>query len=57
MPYTEIKEEVVDGKKKWCFRNKETGQRICSDSRQKAVLAMKARYYFAQEFSKEYGLE
>ncbi len=57
MPYTEIKEELVDGKKNWCFRNKETGQRICSDSREKAVKAMRARYAFAQEFSEEYGLE
>jgi len=44
MPYTEIKKEIVDGKEKWCFRNKETGQRICADTREKAVLAMKARY-------------
>jgi len=49
MPYTEIKEEMVDGKKKWCFRNKETRQRICADSREKAVLAMRARYAHAQE--------
>ena len=52
MPYTEIKEETVKGKRKWCFRNKETGQRICADSRQKAVLAMRARYAHAQEFSR-----
>jgi len=51
MPYTEIKEEVVDGKRKWCFRNKETRQRICADTREKAVLAMRARYAHAQEFS------
>jgi hypothetical protein len=49
MPYTEIKEETVEGKKKWCFRNKETGQRICADTREKAVLAMRARYAHAQE--------
>lgn len=57
MPYTAIKEEMVDGKRKWCFRNKETRQRICADSREKAVKAMRARYHFAQEFSEEYGLE
>lgn len=57
MPYTEIKKEIVEGKEKWCFRNKETGQRICADSREKAVAAMKARYVHAQEFSDEYGLE
>ncbi len=57
MPYTEIKEEIVEGKRKWCFRNKETRQRICADSRKKAVLAMRARYAFAQEFSDEFGLE
>jgi len=57
MPYTAIKEETVDGKRKWCFRNKETRQRICADSREKAVKAMRARYHFAQEFSEEYGLE
>lgn len=56
MPYTEIKKETVEGKEKWCFRNKETGQRICADSREKAVAAMKARYAHAQEFSDEYGL-
>ena len=57
MPYTAIKEEMVDGKKKWCFRNKETRQRICADSQEKAKKAMAARYHFAQEFSKEFGLE
>ena len=57
MPYTEIKKETVNGKRKWCFRNKETRQRICADSREKAVKAMRARYHFAQEFSEEYGLE
>lgn len=56
MPYTEIKQETVEGKKKWCFRNKETGQRTCADSREKAVAAMRAKYAFAQEFSNEYGL-
>lgn len=49
MPYTEIKEETVDGKKKWCFRNKETRQRICADSYEKAVMAIRARYAHAHE--------
>lgn len=49
MPYTEIKKETVDGKEKWCFRNKETGQRICADTHEKAVAAMRARYAHAQE--------
>ena len=57
MPYTPIKEEIVDGKRKWCFRNKETRQRICADSREKAKKAMAARYAHAQEFSEEYGLK
>jgi len=52
MPYTEIKKETVDGKEKWCFRNKETRQRICADTREKAVLAMRARYAHTQEFSR-----
>jgi len=52
MPYTEIKEEIVGGKRKWCFQNKETRQRICADSQAKAVLAMRARYAHAQEFSR-----
>ena len=57
MPYTAIKEEMVGGKRKWCFRNKETRQRICADSREKAIKAMAARYHFAQEFSEEHGLK
>lgn len=57
MPYTEIKKEIVEGKEKWCFRNKETGQRICADSREKAVAAMRARHVHDQEFSDDYGLE
>ena len=57
MPYTEIKKEIVDGKEKWCFRNKETGQRTCADSQEKAKAAMRAKYAFAQEFSEKYGLE
>ena len=52
MPYTEIKKEIVNGKEKWCFRNKETRQRICADTREKAVLAMRARYAHTQEFSR-----
>lgn len=49
MPYTEIKKEKVDGKEKWCFRNKETGKRICADTEEKAKAAMRARYAHAQE--------
>ena len=44
MPYTKIKKEIVDGKERWCFRNKETGQRICSDTEEGAKKAMAARY-------------
>jgi hypothetical protein len=49
MPYTEIAKETVDGKEKWCFHNKATGRRICSDTKEGAVAAMRARYAFAQE--------
>ena len=50
MPYTAIKKEIVDGKEKWCFRNKETGQRICADTEEGAKAAMRARYaHHAQE--------
>jgi len=49
MPYTEIKKEMVEGKEKWCFRNKETGRRICSDTKEGATAAMRARYAHAQE--------
>jgi hypothetical protein len=49
MPYTEIKKEIVDGKEKWCFRNKETGQRICADTEEKAKKAMAARYVHEME--------
>ena len=49
MPYTTIKKESVDGKEKWCFHNKETGQRICSDTEDGAKKAMAARYVHAQE--------
>ena len=52
MPYTEIKKEVVNGKEKWCFRNKETRQRTCADTRERAVLAMRAKYAHHQEFSR-----
>ena len=45
MPYTEIKKEKVDGKDKWCFKNKSTGQRICADTYEKAVAAMRLRYH------------
>jgi len=54
MPYTEIKKETVEGKEKWCFRNKETGQRICADSYEKAVAVMRARYAHTQEMENEY---
>ena len=49
MPYTEIKKETVDGKEKWCFRNKATGQRVCADTEEKAKAAMRARYAHAEE--------
>lgn len=35
---------MIDGKEKWCFRNKETGQRICAATKEKAAAAMRARY-------------
>ena len=57
MPYTKIKKTIVDGKEKWCFRNKETKQRICADTEEKAKAAMRARYAHAQEFSDKFGLE
>ena len=57
MPYTKIKKTIVDGKEKWCFRNKETRQRICADTEEKAKAAMRARYAHAQEFSDKFGLE
>ena len=44
MPYTKIVQKIKDGKEKWCFKNKETGQEICADSKEKAVAAMRARY-------------
>jgi hypothetical protein len=46
MPYTAIRKEKVEGKDKWCFHNKETDQRICADTEEKAIAAMRARYYF-----------
>jgi len=49
MPYTEIKKEMVDGKERWCFHNKITRQRICSDTEEGAKRAMAARYAHAQE--------
>lgn len=52
MPYTPIKKEIVEGKERWCFRNKETGQRICASTEEKAKAAMRARYAHAQEFSR-----
>ena len=56
MPYTEIKEEIVEGKRKWFFRNKQTGQRICASTKEKAKAAMGARYAHTQESSKKYKL-
>jgi hypothetical protein len=50
MPYTEIKKEKVEDKEKWCFRNKRTGQRICADTREKAVAAMRARYVHEMKY-------
>lgn len=50
MPYSEIKKEIIDGKEKWCFRNLETGQRTCADTREKAILAMKAHYANEMKF-------
>ena len=40
MPYTKITREG----KKFCFKNEETGQKICSDSEHDAIAAMRARY-------------
>ena len=50
MPYTEITKQKIGGKDKWCFRNKETGQKICADSHEKAVAAMKARYAHEEKY-------
>jgi len=52
MPYTAIQKEIVDGKEQWCFRNKETGRKICSDTKEGAASAMRARYAFAQELKR-----
>jgi len=57
MPYTKIKKEIVEGKERWCFRNKQTGQRVCASTKEKAKAAMGARYAHAQEFSNKYELE
>ena len=43
MPYTKIRKETVDGKVRWCFFNKETRRRICSDTEEGAKKAMAAR--------------
>ena len=40
MPYTKI----FKSGEKFCFKNKETGQKICSDSEHGAIAAMRARY-------------
>ncbi len=57
MPYTKIRKEIVEGKERWCFRNKQTGQRICASTKEKAKAAMGARYAHTQESSKKYKLE
>jgi hypothetical protein len=46
MPYTPIEKTEVDGKTKWCFKKKETGERICSLTEKGAIAAMRSRYYF-----------
>jgi len=44
MPYTNIRSMTVDGKKKWCFENKETGKKRCSDTYESAVAALRLMY-------------
>ena len=41
MPYTPIKKTKVKGKIKYCFWNKETGQRRCSDTKENAIAALR----------------
>lgn len=61
MPYTAIRKEIVEGKERWCFRNKQTGQRICASTKEKAKAAMGARYahefFRKHEFFRRYELE
>lgn len=45
MPYTDIRKMEVDGKDKYCFYNKETRERHCSDSYEKAVSHMRLLYH------------
>lgn len=45
MPYTEIRPVKVEGKTKYCFYNKETRERTCGDTHEKAVAAMRLRYH------------
>ena len=45
MPYSQITKVG----NKWCFQNKDTGERICSDTYENAVAAMRARYAHAKE--------
>jgi len=45
MPYSDIKKTQVKGKDKWCFRNKETKERHCSDTYEKAVSHMRLLYH------------
>jgi len=40
MPYSKI----FKSGDRFCFKNKETGQKICSDSEHDAIAAMRARY-------------
>jgi len=53
MPYTPIEKTEVKGEVKFCFKNKETGQRICSDTEKGAVAAMRARYAHSPEAEKK----
>lgn len=40
MPYSKI----FKSGHKYCFKNKETGQKICSDTEHDAIASMRARY-------------
>jgi hypothetical protein len=40
MPYTKI----FKSGDKYCFKNEETGQKICSDTEHGAIATMRARY-------------
>ena len=45
MPYTDIRKMEVDGKDKWCFYNKETRERHCADTYEKAVSHQRLLYH------------